>query len=85
MCHGSRLTFYASLCYALSLLCFALGLMSKPMLVTLPFVLLLLDYWPLRRLALAARNEELLQLYRAGRPYREAAPPAPDTGIPPQP
>ena len=31
-------------------LCFALGLMSKPMLVTLPFVLLLLDYWPLNRL-----------------------------------
>jgi protein O-mannosyl-transferase len=29
--------------------CFTLGLMSKPMLVTLPFVLLLLDYWPLRR------------------------------------
>ncbi|GFE57821.1 O-GlcNAc transferase [Geobacter sp. AOG1] len=29
--------------------CFSLGLMSKPMLVTLPFVLLLLDYWPLRR------------------------------------
>jgi Flp pilus assembly protein TadD len=27
----------------------ALGLMAKPMLVTLPFVLLLLDYWPLRR------------------------------------
>ena len=30
---------------------FALGLMSKPMLVTLPFVLLLLDYWPLGRIA----------------------------------
>jgi tetratricopeptide (TPR) repeat protein len=30
--------------------CFALGLMTKPMLVTLPFVLLLLDYWPLQRL-----------------------------------
>lgn len=29
---------------------FALGLMSKPMVVTLPFVLLLLDYWPLNRL-----------------------------------
>jgi len=28
----------------------ALGLMAKPMLVTVPFVLLLLDYWPLRRL-----------------------------------
>lgn len=28
---------------------FACGLMSKPMLVTLPFVLLLLDYWPLKR------------------------------------
>jgi tetratricopeptide (TPR) repeat protein len=30
---------------------FALGLMSKPMLVTLPFTLLLLDYWPLRRVS----------------------------------
>jgi tetratricopeptide (TPR) repeat protein len=29
---------------------FAFGLMSKPMLVTLPFVLLLLDYWPLSRI-----------------------------------
>ena len=38
--------------YGLVLLFFALGLMSKPMLVTLPFVLLLLDYWPLRRLKL---------------------------------
>jgi protein O-mannosyl-transferase len=37
--------------YALALLCFVLGLMSKPMLVTLPFVLLLLDYWPLQRLS----------------------------------
>ena len=32
--------------------CFTLGLMSKPMLVSLPFVLLLLDYWPLRRLGI---------------------------------
>ena len=37
--------------YALLLLLFALGLMAKPMLVTLPFVLLLLDYWPLERMA----------------------------------
>lgn len=35
--------------YLLVLLSFALGLMAKPMLVTLPFVLLLLDYWPLGR------------------------------------
>jgi tetratricopeptide (TPR) repeat protein len=35
--------------YMLTLLFFALGLMAKPMLVTLPFVLLLTDYWPLHR------------------------------------
>ena len=35
--------------YALVVGWFALGLMAKPMLVTLPLVLLLLDYWPLRR------------------------------------
>lgn len=35
--------------YWLTALWMALGLMSKPMLVTLPFVFLLLDYWPLRR------------------------------------
>jgi tetratricopeptide (TPR) repeat protein len=36
--------------YLLTLLVFAMGLMTKPMLVTLPFVLLLLDYWPLTRI-----------------------------------
>jgi tetratricopeptide (TPR) repeat protein len=35
--------------YGLVLACFVLGLTAKPMLVTLPFVLLLLDVWPLRR------------------------------------
>jgi tetratricopeptide (TPR) repeat protein len=35
--------------YLLLLVVFALGLMAKPMLVTLPFVLLLLDLWPLAR------------------------------------
>jgi len=39
--------------YLLVLLFFTLGLLSKPMLVTLPFVLLLLDYWPLRRFQFA--------------------------------
>jgi tetratricopeptide (TPR) repeat protein len=47
--------------YALCLAFFALGLMSKPMLVTLPFVLLLLDYWPLRRFAFAARQQSNTQ------------------------
>src|SRR5438034_9597634 len=37
--------------YLLVALLFAFGLMSKPMLVTLPFVLLLLDYWPLNRVS----------------------------------
>ncbi len=45
-----RSRFVRTLFYSLSLLFFALGLMSKPMLVTVPFVLLLLDYWPLGRL-----------------------------------
>jgi len=36
--------------YGALLLFFALGLLSKPIVVTLPFVLLLLDYWPLGRL-----------------------------------
>jgi len=38
--------------YFLALTLFALGLLAKPMLVTLPFVLLLLDYWPLNRFEL---------------------------------
>jgi Flp pilus assembly protein TadD len=56
--HASRFTFHVSRLpppagtfYLLSLFFFALGLMSKPMLVTWPFVMLLLDYWPLQRTA----------------------------------
>ncbi|MDQ6799603.1 MAG: tetratricopeptide repeat protein [Acidobacteriota bacterium] len=45
--------------YIVMAISFALGLMSKPMLVTLPFVLLLLDYWPLRRLSKQAVIEKL--------------------------
>jgi len=36
---------------------FILGLMAKPMLVTLPFVLLLLDYWPLKRFRLGSSDD----------------------------
>jgi tetratricopeptide (TPR) repeat protein len=45
--------------YVLTLVSFALGLLSKPMLVTVPFVLLLIDYWPLQRIPrLQGRNSE---------------------------
>ena len=44
------LIFPASIFYLLSLCFFACGLMSKAMLVTWPFVMLLLDYWPLGRM-----------------------------------
>ena len=57
--HASRITPHASPFYLLSLLFFALGLMSKPMLVTWPFVMLLLDYWPLRRLERSTLNAQL--------------------------
>jgi tetratricopeptide (TPR) repeat protein len=40
-----------SIPYCIALFFFACGLMSKPMVVTLPFVLLLLDFWPLKRMA----------------------------------
>jgi tetratricopeptide (TPR) repeat protein len=38
------------------LLCFILAAMSKPMVVTMPFILLLLDYWPLGRLRMANQD-----------------------------
>jgi tetratricopeptide (TPR) repeat protein len=45
----------------MALVWFALGLMCKPMLVTTPFVLLLLDYWPLGRIRTAAQFPALLK------------------------
>jgi protein O-mannosyl-transferase len=44
---SARITHQASRFYWLAFLFFAFALLSKPMAVTLPFVLLLLDYWPL--------------------------------------
>ena len=59
--------------YALILLSYALGLMTKPMLVTLPFTLLLLDYWPLGRFQLAP--PPAARRGKAGKqPYRRFAP-----------
>jgi tetratricopeptide (TPR) repeat protein len=48
--HVSRSTFHANSLYLLSLGFLICGLMSKAMLVTWPFVMLLLDYWPLGRM-----------------------------------
>jgi tetratricopeptide (TPR) repeat protein len=43
--------------YLLVVICFALGLMAKPQIVTLPFVLLLWDYWPLQRIGARSAAE----------------------------
>ena len=47
--------------YLAILTAFTLGLMAKPMLVTLPFVLLLLDYWPLNRISIKTFRNLLLE------------------------
>jgi len=47
--------------YSLVVFLFAMGLMSKPMVVTLPFVLLLIDYWPLERTKAVGLKRLLLE------------------------
>jgi protein O-mannosyl-transferase len=47
--------------YWLALIFFACGFMSKPMVVTLPFVLLLLDFWPLERFSTSAIRHLLVE------------------------
>ncbi|MFH1371967.1 MAG: tetratricopeptide repeat protein [Planctomycetota bacterium] len=59
--------------YALVLLAFVMGIMSKPMVVTLPFVLLLLDYWPLERFR-RQKTEEAFQKASIGRLILEKTP-----------
>ena len=54
--------------YAWVAITLALGLLAKPMLVTWPFVMLLLDYWPLGRLAGPVAKE-----HRRSASHREAA------------
>lgn len=50
--------------YLLVAVMFVLGLLAKPMIVTLPFVLLLLDYWPLNRLPPPGSAEETANFFR---------------------
>src|SRR6266568_7537534 len=54
--------------YAWVAITLALGLLAKPMLVTWPFVMLLLDYWPLGRLA-----DPMAKEHRRSASHREAA------------
>jgi tetratricopeptide (TPR) repeat protein len=55
----SKARHHAAVFYILTLFLFTLGLLSKPMLVTWPCVMMLLDYWPLRRIQLSDLNSQL--------------------------
>ena len=70
--YQSLITDRRLLFYLLSFLFLALGLLSKPMLVTWPFVMLLLDYWPLRRCeysASSSRRSTVLRLLTEKIPF----------------
>jgi protein O-mannosyl-transferase len=51
--------------YLLVLFLLALGLMTKPMVVTLPFVLILIDYWPLKRLEIDPSDATRIQIWQS--------------------
>jgi Tfp pilus assembly protein PilF len=53
-------------CYIVLIILFALGLMAKPMIATLPFVLLLLDFWPLSRFQ-SIIHEQKINVFQAFR------------------
>jgi len=65
--------------YLLLVLLFAFGLAAKPMVITLPFVLLLLDYWPLKRFE-AAHQTSVSKEARVRK--SRAKPLAPAVGLP---
>lgn len=56
---------HTSFDYGVALLFFTLGLMSKPMIVTLPLLLLLIDYWPLKTISFAS-TASLSDFFRDG-------------------
>src|SRR5256714_5632967 len=56
--------------YLMVVVLFAAGLMSKPMLVSAPIVLLLLDYWPLGRFGESSSTSEKIKISHAGNPKR---------------
>ena len=55
--------------FGFALVFFALSLMAKPMLVTMPFVLLLLDWWPLGRLSWSGDKSNLKRLFLEKIPF----------------
>lgn len=55
--------------YLLALLIYAVGLMTKPMLVSLPVILLLIDYWPLGRLTIPEKKRSLKWLIAEKIPF----------------
>ena len=61
--------------YSLSLAFFICGLLSKPMLVTFPFVMFLLDYWPLRRFQLSASVPSVPSVAKTLSPPLSQSPP----------
>ena len=63
LCYVSYTRKSKILYFYLLLLFYLLGLMSKPMLVTLPFVLLLLDFWPLKRFHFQSTNFNLANFF----------------------
>lgn len=66
---GGGSKFQANNFYRLSMLCFVLGLLSKPMLVTVPIVLLLLDFWPLERFTICDLQFTIGRLIREKIPF----------------
>ena len=74
-------SFVSAVCwYLVMLIFFALGLLAKPMVITLPFVLLLLDYWPLGRLT-TAREERGRERQGGRRGSQPASPPLPHLSL----
>jgi protein O-mannosyl-transferase len=68
--YASRITHRPSFYYALTLVFFVFSLLSKPMVVTTPLVLLLLDYWPLRRWGSnASKLSKLAELIKEKLPF----------------
>jgi tetratricopeptide (TPR) repeat protein len=55
--------------YLLTLVLFVMGLLSKPMLVSLPVVLLLVDYWPLQRVRLPFASKDAAPLFLEKAPF----------------